>query len=97
MRGDALLDARRGQEEVRGRLVSESPPKWWRRAQSIRTVSAVVLQFPLVAAEPPLYQRIATEVAHQQRLGLCNRRIAKALGVDDKTVEKAYRWSPVLS
>ena len=60
-------------------------------------MSEVVLKFPLVAAEPPLYQRIAPEVVHLPRLGLCNRRIAKALGVDDKTVEKAYRWSPALS
>jgi hypothetical protein len=59
-------------------------------------VSEVVLIFPLVAAEPPLYQRIAPEVMHLQRLGLCNRRIAKALGVDDKTVAKAYRWSLAL-
>jgi DNA-binding NarL/FixJ family response regulator len=36
------------------------------------------------------------EVAHQRRLGLCNRRIAKALAVDDKTVAKALRWSLAL-
>jgi len=55
-------------------------------------VSEVVLTFPLVAAVQLLYQRIAPEVAHLQRLGLCKRRIAKALGVDDKTVAKALYW-----
>ena len=56
-------------------------------------MSEVVLTFPLVAAEPLLYQRIAPEVAHLRRLGLSNRRIALGLGIDDKTVEKAYRWN----
>jgi DNA-binding NarL/FixJ family response regulator len=60
-------------------------------------MSEVVLKFPLVATEPPLDQRIAPEVVHLQRLGLCNRRIARALAVDDKTVEKAYHSSPALS
>ena len=56
-------------------------------------MSEVVLTFRLVAAEAPLYQRIVPEVAHIQRLGLCNRGIAKALGVDDKTVAKAASWT----
>lgn len=86
------VSSSREAEKVRGRPVSESPPKWWTRAQSIRTLSEVVLKFPLVAAEPPLYQRIAPEVVHLQRLGPCNRRIAKALAVDDKTVAKAASW-----
>ncbi|HQP88036.1 MAG TPA: hypothetical protein PLL76_17435 [Thermoanaerobaculia bacterium] len=59
-------------------------------------MSEVVLTFPLVAAEPPLYQRVAPEVAHLQKLGLSSRRIGIALGVDDKTVAKAHRWSLAL-
>jgi hypothetical protein len=72
------------------------PPRWWTRSQSIRTVAEISLTFPLVKAEPLLYQQIAPEVTRLRQLGLSSRRIAIALGIDDKTVAKAFRWSLAL-
>ena len=47
------------------------------------------MTFPLAEAEAPLYQRLAPEAERLRQLGLSLRRIARALGVDDKTVAKA--------
>ncbi len=41
----------------------------------------------------PLYQTIAEEAVTLSRLGLTNVKIARHLGVDDKTVAKAMRWA----
>lgn len=49
-------------------------------------MSEVVLGFPLAETEAALYQRVALGAARMSRLGLSNLRIARALGVDDKTV-----------
>ena len=40
----------------------------------------------------PLYQRIAAKALHLHELGLSNVRIAKQLGVDDKTIARALLW-----
>ncbi len=44
------------------------------------------------AEELPVYRRIAEKAKHLCRLGLSNTKIARRLGVDDKTVAKAIRW-----
>ncbi len=63
------------------------------RSQRIRTAGALPLEAALLeTAEAPAYQRIAQEAKHLQQLGLSLSRIAKHLGVTDKTVAKAIRW-----
>ncbi len=52
----------------------------------------MALTFPLAEAKAPLYQGLASEIARLHLLGLSLRRIAKALGIGDKTVEKSLRW-----
>jgi hypothetical protein len=42
--------------------------------------------------ERPVFQRIAEEAENLRALGLGISKIARHLGVDDKTVEKAIRW-----
>ncbi len=44
------------------------------------------------ASPPPVYQQIAERVKHLRELGMSNRTIAGALGVDGKTVAKAVDW-----
>ena len=46
----------------------------------------------LEAEERPVYQRIAEQAENFYLLGLSNCKIARHLGVDDKTVAKAIRW-----
>jgi hypothetical protein len=67
--------------------------QWWTRSERIRTASEVALSFSLTEAEAPLYQRLAPEIARLRRLGLSRRRIGTELEIDDKTVDKALRWS----
>ena len=67
--------------------------KWWTRSQSIRAVSEMPMTFPVAEAVVPLCHRLAPEIARLFLLGLSRRRIAKALGVDDKTVAKALARS----
>ena len=50
------------------------------------------MTLPLAEAVAPLYQRLAPAIARLIPLGLSRRRIAKALGIDDKAVEKSLRW-----
>ena len=45
----------------------------------------------LETEERPVYQRIAEEALQLRRLGINNAAIARKLGVDAKTVEKAIR------
>ena len=61
----------------------------WSRSQSIRTLAEVELTFPLAEAEAPLCERLTAEAVRLRKLGFRFRRIAKALGADDKTVAKA--------
>ncbi|MEC4680014.1 MAG: hypothetical protein VST67_04870 [Nitrospirota bacterium] len=66
---------------------------WWTRSQRIRTT--LVIPFEAVffeATSPPIYQTIAAEAQHLQKLGLSATRIAQSLGVTDKTVTKALAW-----
>ncbi len=42
--------------------------------------------------EPPIYQKIAEEALHLQRLRMNPNRIAVALKVDRTTVVQALRW-----
>ena len=66
---------------------------WWTRSQRIRTT--LVIPFEAVffeATAPPIYQTIAAEAQHLQKLGLSATRIAQSLGVTDKTVIKALAW-----
>lgn len=66
---------------------------WWTRSQRIRTAGALPFEAALLeTAEVPAYQRIAQEAKHLQQLGLSLSRIAKHLGVTDKTAAKAIRW-----
>jgi len=48
--------------------------------------------FLFESIEPPIYQKIAPEANRLYRLGLSALRIAKTLGVTDKTVTKALTW-----
>jgi hypothetical protein len=65
----------------------------WTRSQRIRTVGQVPFEVTITeTVPPPAYQRIAVEAQRLARLGLCFTRIAKALGVTDKTVAKAITW-----
>ena len=55
------------------------------------------MTFPLAEAIAPLYHRLAPEADRLLLLGLSRHRIAKALGVDDKTVAKALGRSGPLA
>ena len=66
---------------------------WWTRAQRIQTT--LVIPFEAIFFEttaPPIYQIIAAEAQHLQKLSLSAARIAQSLGVTDKTVTKALAW-----
>jgi hypothetical protein len=53
----------------------------------------MVFETELLETEaPPKYQRIAENVLHLNKLGLCNEAIARNIGVDGKTVAKALSW-----
>jgi hypothetical protein len=65
----------------------------WTRSQSIRTAWQIPVEVAITeTSPPPIYQRVATEAAQLERLGLSHRKIADALRVTDKTVTKALRW-----
>ena len=66
---------------------------WWRRTQRSRTAGEIPVEVTLLGAvEPPLYQQIALNALGLHQLGLNASRIAKRLGVTDRTVAKALRW-----
>jgi hypothetical protein len=66
---------------------------WWTRSQRIRTLGEMLFDVPLIdTVDRPLYQKIAEEATHLQRLGLNYAQIARHLKVDDKTVAKALHW-----
>jgi hypothetical protein len=46
----------------------------------------------LETQDPPVYQRIAKDAEKLHQLGLSDSKIARYLGVDDKTGKKAIRW-----
>ena len=67
---------------------------WWTRTQRIRTAAEIPFEATLIeTAEPPLFQRIAPKAMRLWELGLSLSRIARHLGVTDKTVAKALRTS----
>lgn len=60
------------------------------RTQRIRTAAGSVVDTALAdTAEFPVYRRIAEEAMRLRELGTSNRAIARTLGVNDKTVQKA--------
>jgi DNA invertase Pin-like site-specific DNA recombinase len=59
----------------------------------MRTAGVVQFEaFLLNIAKSPVYQRIAPDVERLHRLGFSYSRIARGLGVSDKTVAEALRW-----
>ena len=70
----------------------------WTRSQRIRTLAKGQFEVTLLdTTPPPQYQRIAQEASQLKQLGLSMYRIARKLGVDDKTVAKAIRWRRLMS
>jgi hypothetical protein len=65
----------------------------WTRTQSIRTVAQIQVWAALFETAPlPVYQQIAPKAKHLRELGMSHKAIARALGVNDKTVTKAIAW-----
>ena len=63
---------------------------WWIWTERIRTISKISIQVDLLnTVKEPVYQKIAGKSLHLKQLGLSNRKIAKHLSVDEKTVAKA--------
>lgn len=91
----------------RGPPTARGSPAWsagdpsssqWTRTQRIRTAAQIRVEAALVdAAPPPVYQQIVGKVEHLHELGMSNRAIARAIGVDDKTVAKALKERQDLS
>jgi len=78
---------------TRGLWGKKRSTKIWTRSQRIRTVAETPFEVALLdTVPPPLYQRIAREAAQLEQLGLNRHRIARRLGVADKTVTKAIAW-----
>jgi DNA-binding CsgD family transcriptional regulator len=50
------------------------------------------MDFPLTETEAPQHQKLGPKIARLRQLGLSRRRIAKKLGINDKTVAKSLRW-----
>jgi len=67
---------------------------WWRTlSERIRTLGEIPFESVLLEAiDQPVYQKIASKVEQLQRLGLGSSRIAKSLGVSNKTVARAIKW-----
>jgi hypothetical protein len=64
----------------------------WTRSQRIRTAAAIPVVVPAVdASSAPVHVAIAAKTIRLHELGLSDRRIARALGVSDKTVAKVIR------
>ena len=65
----------------------------WTRLTPIRTVAEIDLEFPIFTQELFLYQKISPKVGELHNLGMNCHQIGKALGVDEKTVKKAIRYT----
>ena len=66
---------------------------WWTRSQRLRTVALVLIEAEFAQpVETPLYQSIATRVAAMRDRGDSVSEVARHLGVDPHTVDKALRW-----
>ena len=67
---------------------------WWTRTQRIPTASALELEMQVGQVEsPPLYQRIVPRAIVLRQLGLSDFATGRRLGVSDKTIAKAIKWS----
>jgi hypothetical protein len=89
-----MCSERRSARRRRGSAQAEPDfDREWTRSQRIRTT--VTLSVVAVLGDtvpPPLYQQIASKAQRMRELGMSNRAVAHALGVDDKTVAKAVIW-----
>jgi transposase-like protein len=60
-------------------------------------VARIPLVIPIIeSAERPVYQQIAAKALHLSRLGLSLSKIAKALGVTEKTVARFLKRGSVV-
>ena len=66
--------------------------KWWTRSQRIRTAGELPFEAVLFEASVPVYQRIAREARHLRVLNFNLTKIARHLGVTEKTVARALGW-----
>ena len=72
-------------------MLSEFSPRT--RQENIRTLGRLPFALDLVGFTPvPVYRRIAAEAAEMRARGLRVSAIARHLGVDHHTVDKALRW-----
>ena len=63
------------------------------RSERLRTLGRVLADLDLCAAfKIPIYQVIAAQVAAMHNRRVCVSAIARRLGVDHHTVDKALRW-----
>lgn len=72
-------------------MTERSPErKKWTRSLPIRTAARMAVTFAVLVAEEPFpHQVLGPKVRELARLGLNTNAIARALGVDWKTVRKA--------
>ena len=58
----------------------------------IRTLSEIPFEFQVFNSEPFLFQKISEKAKKMRKLRMPYYKIAKVLGVDDKTVRRAVDW-----
>ena len=61
----------------------------WTHVQPIRTYAEMLIEFKTPLPEPFTYQELKNEAVLLSKQGLSYARIAKMLGVTDKTAKKA--------
>lgn len=67
--------------------------RWWTWTERIRTIANIPVEVKLLnTVQEPVYQKIVNKSLHLKELGFSNRKIAKHLNVDEKTVAKAIQW-----
>jgi len=77
-----------------GRYCARRPlSRLWTRSQRIRTAATMPLSIAIVdGTPPPLYQRVADRAQQLRDLGMGTTAIARALGVDRKTICRSLSW-----